>query len=116
MQCGRIIDLQSGQAQTARDLNNYVSFSAAWFTLSLINAGLAQGKGRSGAQWWFISLLVGPFATLLIVAWPAVAPGASEFPPGTMSRTQAVVIGAIVLLVMFGLVGLASGLGLGRAS
>lgn len=116
MQCGRIIDLQSGPAQTAGDLNNYVSFSAAWFTLSLINAGLAQGKGRSGLQWWFISLIVGPFATLLIVAQSAVAPGALEIPPGTMSRTQAVVIGAIVLLVMFGVFGLATAFGLGRAT
>jgi hypothetical protein len=44
-----------------------------WGTLSLINAGLAQSKGRSGLSWWVISLLLGPFATLLIVAWPKIA-------------------------------------------
>lgn len=43
-------------------------FFVGWGTLSLINAGLAQGKGRSGLNWWFVSLLLGPIATLLIVA------------------------------------------------
>ena len=43
------------------------SFFVGWGTLSLINAGLAQGKGRSGLVWCLISLLVGPIATFLIV-------------------------------------------------
>ncbi|MBL8243627.1 MAG: hypothetical protein JNL89_05540 [Rhodanobacteraceae bacterium] len=42
-----------------------------WGTLSLINAGLAQSKGRSGLAWWLASLLVGPLATFLIVVLPA---------------------------------------------
>jgi hypothetical protein len=37
-------------------------------TLALINAGLAQSKNRSGLAWFFASLLLGPIATLLIVA------------------------------------------------
>lgn len=41
-------------------------------TLSLINAGLAQAKGRSGLGWWFGSLFIGPIATFLIVVLPAV--------------------------------------------
>jgi hypothetical protein len=41
-----------------------------WGTLSLINAGLAQAKGRSGLLWWLVSLLLGPFATFLIVILP----------------------------------------------
>ncbi len=41
-----------------------------WGTLSLINAGLAQSKGRSGLLWWLISMLLGPIATLLIVVLP----------------------------------------------
>ncbi|MEY9876133.1 hypothetical protein ABH931_005643 [Streptacidiphilus sp. MAP12-33] len=45
-------------------------YSVGWLTLSLINAGLAQGKGRSGLNWWLISLLLGPVATLLIVVRP----------------------------------------------
>jgi hypothetical protein len=42
-------------------------YSVGWLTLTLINAGLAQGKGRSGLNWWLISLFLGPIATLLIV-------------------------------------------------
>jgi hypothetical protein len=38
-----------------------------WGTLALINAGLAQGKGRSGLAWFFISLFLGPVATFLIL-------------------------------------------------
>ena len=41
-----------------------------WGTLMLINAGLAQAKNRSGLNWWLISLLLGPLATLLIVVLP----------------------------------------------
>jgi len=37
-------------------------------TLALINAGLAQSKNRSGLAWFLSSLLLGPIATLLIVA------------------------------------------------
>jgi len=40
---------------------------AGWGTLALINAGLAQSKHRSGLLWFLISLLLGPFGTLLIV-------------------------------------------------
>jgi hypothetical protein len=42
-------------------------YAVGWFTLALINAGLAQGKGRSGLSWWLVSLLLGPIATLLVV-------------------------------------------------
>jgi hypothetical protein len=91
--------------------DQYVTFSAAWFTLSLINAGLAQSKGRSGANWWLISLFIGPFATFLVVASPAVEPGTQE---GRMTRMQAVIIGVIILLVAFTIFGLmAMGFGSG---
>ncbi len=45
-------------------------FFVGWGTLTLINAGLAQAKGRSGLIWWLISLLLGPVATFLIVILP----------------------------------------------
>lgn len=48
------------------------SFFVGWGTLSLINAGLAQSKGRSGFGWWLGSLLGGPVVTLLIVLLPPV--------------------------------------------
>ncbi len=47
-----------------------VRFAAGWGTLSLINAGLAQSKDRSGPLWWVFSLLLGPVATFLIVVLP----------------------------------------------
>jgi len=42
-------------------------FFVGWGTLSLINAGLAQSKNRSGLLWWVVSLFLGPLATFLIV-------------------------------------------------
>jgi hypothetical protein len=59
-----------GPTQTMND----PGFFVGWGTLSLINAGLAQSKGRSGLLWWLASLLIGPIATLLIV----ILPGASS--------------------------------------
>jgi hypothetical protein len=52
-------------------------FFVGWGTLSLINAGLAQSKGRGGLNWWLLSLLLGPIATLLIVAMDPLGPKAS---------------------------------------
>ncbi len=43
------------------------NFVAFWFTLALINAGLAQSKHRDGLTWFIISVLFGPLATLIIV-------------------------------------------------
>lgn len=43
-------------------------FYAGWGTLSLVNAGIAQGKGRSGLNWFLLSLLGGPIATFALVA------------------------------------------------
>lgn len=86
--------------------DQYVSLSAAWFTLSLVNAGLAQSKQRSGLNWWLVSLFLGPVATLLIVAWPPGTGGYAATPPGTMDRPQAVVIGAGILLFALLVIGL----------
>jgi hypothetical protein len=46
---------------------NSGSYFVGWGTLALINAGLAQGKGRKGLFWFLISLLLGPIATLILV-------------------------------------------------
>jgi hypothetical protein len=43
--------------------SNTGEYAVGWFTLPLINAGLAQAKSRSGLSWWFISLFLGPIAT-----------------------------------------------------
>ncbi|MBP1324926.1 hypothetical protein JOF28_000158 [Leucobacter exalbidus] len=50
-------------------MDNYLPMSGFWFTLALVNAGLAEQKDRSRWSWFLISLLVGPLATLMIVAW-----------------------------------------------
>ena len=48
-------------------VHSNTSWTAGWGTLALVNAGLAQGKHRSGLNWFLLSLLLGPLATLLIV-------------------------------------------------
>ena len=53
---------------------NSGGFAVGWFTLALINAGLARGKGRSGMNWGLLSLLLGPLATLLLVLQAAPRP------------------------------------------
>lgn len=45
-------------------------YYVGWFTLALINAGLAQAKNRSGLLWFIISIFFGPLATLVIVLLP----------------------------------------------
>ncbi len=49
-------------------------YYVGWFTLALINAGLAQGKGRSGFAWFLLSLLLGPIVTLIVVLLPRALP------------------------------------------
>ncbi len=43
-------------------------YAVGWGSLALINAGLAESKGRGRLNWFLISLLIGLFATFLIVA------------------------------------------------
>jgi len=45
-----------------------------WGSLALINAGLAQGKNRSGLVWFLLSLLLGPIATFVLVAFMSTLP------------------------------------------
>ena len=51
---------------------NTNQYAVGWGTLTLINAGLAQSKGRSGLAWWLISVFLGPLATFFIVVLPAI--------------------------------------------
>lgn len=53
-------------------------YAVGWFTLSLINAGLAQTKGRSAVSWWILSLFLGPVCTLLIVISDPVRPAGNS--------------------------------------
>ena len=56
-------------------MHEQAQFFVGWGTLSLINAGLAQAKGRSGLLWWLLSLFLGPIATFLIVVLPKAEAG-----------------------------------------
>ncbi|MEQ7805873.1 hypothetical protein [Priestia aryabhattai] len=44
--------------------NQYV---VGWGTLALINAGLAQGKNRTGLNWFLLSLALGPLPTFILL-------------------------------------------------
>lgn len=46
---------------------NSSEYVVGWGTLALINAGIAQGKNRSGFNWFLLSLFFGPFATFCLV-------------------------------------------------
>jgi hypothetical protein len=50
--------------------DQHTPYFVGWGTLSLLNAGLAQAKNRSGLLWFVVSLFLGPIATLLIVVLP----------------------------------------------
>lgn len=45
-------------------------YYVGWLTLALINAGLAQGKNRSGLLWFAVSVFLGPLATFILVLLP----------------------------------------------
>lgn len=49
-------------------------YAVGWGTLALINAGLAQSKGRSRLTWFLVSLLLGPIATFIIVTTDSPVP------------------------------------------
>lgn len=40
-----------------------------WGTLAIITAGIAQGKNRSGLNWFLLSLFLGPAALFFLVVF-----------------------------------------------
>ncbi len=76
-------------------------YAVGWGTLALINAALAQGKGRGGLFWFVVSLLLGPLATLLIVLLPI--PGVET---RSLGRGEWVVLGIAVAVLVLVVVGL----------
>jgi hypothetical protein len=82
----------------------FSGYAVGWGALALINAGLAQGKGRPGALWFLISLLLGPFATLVIVLLPrqVVDPTVDigGWRPRPLERLDWVVLGALVAAII----------------
>ena len=55
-------------------MDTYVTTGMFWFTVALINAGLAEQKNGSRWIWFLLSLLLGPIATAVIVLRPAPEP------------------------------------------
>ena len=55
-------------------MNRDPGYIVGWGTLALINAGLAQGKNRSGVGWFILSLFLGPVATFALVAFAPALP------------------------------------------
>ena len=82
-------------------------YAVGWGALALINAGLAQGKGRSGLFWFVISLLLGPVATLLIVVLPM--PGVEARPLGRADWAVLGVVLAVLVVIVFGLMAVGTG-------
>jgi hypothetical protein len=79
------------------------SYVVGWGTLALINAGLAQGKGRSGLNWFLLSLALGPIATLAIVALDKVgasAPKREPLAPWVQFVAGALTLTALVLALL----------------
>jgi hypothetical protein len=44
-------------------------YAIGWGTLALLNAGAAQGKNRKGLNWFLLSLVLGPIASFVLVAF-----------------------------------------------
>lgn len=61
--------LAQAQAAQVHVVESSRGFAVGWFTLALINAGLAQNKGHGALIWWAASLFLGPIATFIIVAF-----------------------------------------------
>jgi hypothetical protein len=51
-------------------------YAVGWATLSLIGAGIAQGKNRSGPGWFFATALLGPIGIFLLVTLAPKLPAA----------------------------------------
>ena len=86
-------------------------YAVGWGALALINAGLAQGKGRPGALWFLVSLLLGPVATLIIVLLPRMAidpeTDTGGWRPRRFELLDWIVLGVLVAVILATLVLLA---------
>jgi hypothetical protein len=55
------------RVRIAMQVGESSQYFVGWGTLAFINAGLAQGKHRSGLNWFLLSVLLGPLATLILL-------------------------------------------------
>lgn len=70
-------------------MNNTTDLGTWWASLALVNAGLAQTKGRSRWYWFLFSLFLGPLATLFIVVRPPRTETKKTTDTSTMTATAA---------------------------
>jgi hypothetical protein len=77
------------------------SYAVGWGTLALINAGLAQGKNKSGFLWFFVSLFIGPIATFLIVISPKSESTLVSQPINLSKKEYAGIFGALIPFWVF---------------
>ncbi len=47
--------------------NTPAGYALTYFTFSMIVAGIAQGKNRSGFRWWLLSMIITPPIALFIL-------------------------------------------------
>jgi len=64
---GSVVIVIFAEAFSSSDTSGARGYAVGWFTLALINAGIAQGKNRRGITWFLVSVFLGPVATLLLV-------------------------------------------------
>lgn len=48
-------------------MEQHTQIAFDWLMLAFITAGIAQGKGRSGFAWFWLSAIFGPLALLVLV-------------------------------------------------
>lgn len=77
-------------------------FTVGWGTLALINAGLAQTKNRSAANWLSISLFIGSIATALLVLLPKFEPTEEQVERSKQrwERFSKVILVALIILIL----------------
>src|SRR6185437_12860112 len=64
-----------------------------WIGLAVLNAYIARTKNRSGLNWFVVSLLSGPLATILVRSWPPPqSSGTAEWAPGQLASGFAVAL------------------------
>ena len=62
--------------------------SSVWLSLAMLSGSHARSRNRAAWTWFLLTLLLGPFAVLLLVTWPARlapparAPSTAETDPG----------------------------------
>jgi hypothetical protein len=60
-------EFMKGKDMINPEFQQYQGYVLGWGTMALFNSSIAQLHGRSALAWFFISLLLGPIATLYLL-------------------------------------------------